>query len=62
MLGRIKESREAADAAQPRVDTERQLNELALQANLAFEAYTASELANSEPRVDGIQLRKGEVA
>lgn len=62
MLKKFKDAREAAHADKARAEAERELDVLAVAANRAFEAYTAAQLQHTETRVQGVQLKKGEVA
>ena len=62
MLDRFKQSREVAATAKARSAAEYQLSDLALQANLAYESYLAAQLEHSESRLQGVQLKMGEIA
>ena len=62
MFKKLKESREAAREVRAHAEVVQRVGDLSLAATRAHEAYEAAQLSTSESRVQGVQLKKGEVA
>ena len=62
MFKKLKKSREAAREVRVHAEAVQRVGDLSLAATRAHEAYEAAQLSASEARVQGVQLKKGEVA